>query len=236
MLRELAGAIADSGGTAHLLRAPSLDASQEAEFRALFDRGDDYANFVRALADARKTISGQSAADLTRLLRRLRKDYETMVAIDYFPDDAATRAKAAWQDFVALVDTVLSPGEPHPAQRTIRLLPLDGYQGRTCAYPAHRYLIPDDTLTLADARKLGVRSVRDLYGGVVPFPFVATKLIAHDTVTALQTQILPEAHKALSNLDNLSRSVADVAARIDRDPSIVIRGTAPPAPGPGERK
>ncbi len=133
MLRELAGAIADSGGTAHLLRAPSLDASQEAEFRALFDRGDDYANFVRALADARKTISGQSAADLTRLLRRLRKDYETMVAIDYFPDDAATRAKAAWQDFVALVDTVLSPGEPHPAQRTIRLLPLDGYQGRTWA-------------------------------------------------------------------------------------------------------
>ncbi len=47
------------------------------------------------------------------------------------------------------------------------------------AYPAHRYLIPDDTLTLAQARKLGVRSVRDLYGGVVPFPFVATKLIAH---------------------------------------------------------
>lgn len=48
-----------------------------------------------------------------------------------------------------------------------------------CAYPAHRYLIPDDTLTVTEARKLGVRSVRDLYGGVVPFPFVATKLIAH---------------------------------------------------------
>ncbi|MEW9580783.1 DUF3182 family protein [Paraburkholderia sp. DGU8] len=46
-------------------------------------------------------------------------------------------------------------------------------------YPAHRYLIPDDTLTLAQAHKLGVCSVHDLYGGVVPFPFVATKLIAH---------------------------------------------------------
>src|SRR5215469_17070820 len=52
MLRELTVAIADSGGTAHLLRAPSLDAPQEAEFRALFDRSDDYANFARALADA----------------------------------------------------------------------------------------------------------------------------------------------------------------------------------------
>lgn len=47
------------------------------------------------------------------------------------------------------------------------------------AYPVHRYLIADDTLTLAEARKLGVRSVRDLYGGVVPCPVAATKLIAH---------------------------------------------------------
>ena len=47
------------------------------------------------------------------------------------------------------------------------------------AYPAHRYLVPDDTLTMTQARKLGVRSERDLFGGVVPFPFVATKLIAH---------------------------------------------------------
>ncbi|RQR96311.1 DUF3182 family protein [Burkholderia sp. Bp8994] len=47
------------------------------------------------------------------------------------------------------------------------------------AYPAHRYLVPDDTLTLAQARKLGVRSERYLFGGVVPFAFVATKLIAH---------------------------------------------------------
>lgn len=59
---------------------------------------------------------------------------------------------------------------------------------------------------------------------------------SHDTVTALQTQILPETHKALSNLDNLSSSFNDVATRINRDPSIVIRGAAPPPPGPGERK
>lgn len=133
LLRELAGAIADSGGTAHLLRAPSIDAPQEAEFRALFDRGDDYAAFTRSLADARKTISSQSTADLTKLLRRLRKDYEAIAMIDYFPGDASTRAQAAWQDFVALVDTVLSPGEPHPAERAIRLLPRDDYQDRTWA-------------------------------------------------------------------------------------------------------
>lgn len=133
MLRELSVAIGESGGTAHLLRAPSLDVSQEAEFRALFDRADEYDGLIRALADARKTVSGQSAADLAKLLRRLRKDYETIVAIDYFPGEAATRAEVAWQDFVAHVDTVLSPGEPHAADRAIRSLSVADYQARTWA-------------------------------------------------------------------------------------------------------
>ncbi|CAN7576422.1 chromate resistance protein [Trinickia sp. LjRoot230] len=132
-LRELAGAIAESGGSAHLLRAPSRDASQEDEFRTLFDRESDYDTFIRSLAEARKTISGQSAAELTRLLRRLRKDYEAIRAIDYFPDDAATRAEVALQDFVALVDTALSPGEPHSAERPIPQRSRDEYQGRTWA-------------------------------------------------------------------------------------------------------
>ena len=140
MLRELADAIADSGGTAHLLRAPSLDASQEAEFRALFDRESDYETFTRGLGDARKTISGQSAAELTRLLRRLRKDYDAIRTIDYFPGDAATRAEVAWQDFIGLVDTVLSPGEPHAAERPIRRLSKSEYQGRTWATRQHLWV------------------------------------------------------------------------------------------------
>ena len=58
----------------------------------------------------------------------------------------------------------------------------------------------------------------------------------HDTVEALQTQILPEALRTLSNLDNLSTTFTGVASKINRDPSILIRGTVPPPPGPGEAK
>jgi phospholipid/cholesterol/gamma-HCH transport system substrate-binding protein len=57
-----------------------------------------------------------------------------------------------------------------------------------------------------------------------------------DTVKALQTQILPEAHRALSNLDNLSSSLSAVAAKISRDPSVLVRGAASAAPGPGEER
>jgi hypothetical protein len=132
-LLELGQSIGDAGGTAHLVRAPSRDASQETEFQSMFDRSDDFAVFVRSLVDSRKTLSTLSPVEITRLLRRVRKDFEAISSVDFFPNDAATRAEAAWQDFVALADTVLSPGEPHQAEGKIRLLSLEEYQGRTWA-------------------------------------------------------------------------------------------------------
>jgi hypothetical protein len=133
MLRELAGAIGESGGTAHLLRVPSLDASQDEAFRMLFSRASHYDEFDRSLVEARKAMSGQTPAELSRLLRRLRKDYEAIQAIDYFPDDAATRAALAWQDFIEWANTVLSPGEPHASERIVPSLSRDDYRGRTWA-------------------------------------------------------------------------------------------------------
>ncbi|CAE6738005.1 chromate resistance protein ChrB domain-containing protein [Paraburkholderia haematera] len=132
-LLELGASIGEAGGAAHLVRAPSRDADQEAEFRSLFDRADDYGAFVRSLADARKTLSDLSPAEITRLLRRTGKDFEAISSIDFFRNEASTRAEAAWQDFVALANTVLSPGEPHPAEGAIPVLRREDHQGRTWA-------------------------------------------------------------------------------------------------------
>jgi hypothetical protein len=45
------------------------------------------------------------------------------------------------------------------------------------------YLVPADTLVgIEAARKLGVASETDLFGGLVPYPFVATKTITHPLV------------------------------------------------------
>ena len=59
---------------------------------------------------------------------------------------------------------------------------------------------------------------------------------SNNMVNALQTQILPEAYKTLSNLDVLSSSLMGAASKISRDPSVLIRGAAAPQPGPGEAK
>ncbi|HEV8520040.1 MAG TPA: DUF3182 family protein [Burkholderiales bacterium] len=47
-------------------------------------------------------------------------------------------------------------------------------------YPGHLYFVPNDTLVGIDtAQKLGIRNEQDLFGGVVPFGFAATKTITH---------------------------------------------------------
>ena len=45
------------------------------------------------------------------------------------------------------------------------------------------YYVPFDTLEIATARALGIHSVADLFGGVVPHAFVATKVITHPVLS-----------------------------------------------------
>jgi phospholipid/cholesterol/gamma-HCH transport system substrate-binding protein len=55
-----------------------------------------------------------------------------------------------------------------------------------------------------------------------------------ETARALQTQLLPEAYEAITKLDRLAGTLNGVATRIERDPSVVIRGIGKRPPGPGE--
>lgn len=67
-----------------------------------------------------------------------------------------------------------------------RLAQLKGYEyagefDPSCRYDRPLYFVPNDTVvTTESARRLGVTGEHDLFGGVVPFPFVATKTITHD--------------------------------------------------------
>lgn len=56
-----------------------------------------------------------------------------------------------------------------------------------------------------------------------------------DTVRVLQDQVLPQAYSTLADMDRLTKSLNGVATKVNRDPSILIRGTAL-KPGPGEQK
>lgn len=65
-----------------------------------------------------------------------------------------------------------------------RLAALKGYEPGGAWDPARRYdgpvyFVPNDTLTAEQAAALGIRGPEDLFGGVVPHRFIATKAISH---------------------------------------------------------
>src|SRR5579864_2842609 len=106
-LREVAEAIAEAGGSANLIQATSADRAQDRLFCALFDRSEDYAAFARSLSAARKSLSRLSPPQISRTVPRLRREFEALRAIDFFPGEAAAQAETNWTDFVGVVDTVL---------------------------------------------------------------------------------------------------------------------------------
>ncbi len=72
-----------------------------------------------------------------------------------------------------------------------RLARLKGFEFGGSYDPAHRdqapvYLVPNDTITCAEANELGIRSEGELYGGVVPYSFVATKAITHSLINSAE--------------------------------------------------
>jgi len=102
-------------------------------YRALFDRTDDYAELFKTLAVSRKTLTGLTPQEIKRVLRKSRRDYEAVRAIDYFPNDSTTQAEAVWMDFINVAETLLCPGEPHAIDATIPQRDPAAYQGRTWA-------------------------------------------------------------------------------------------------------
>ena len=49
-------------------------------------------------------------------------------------------------------------------------------------YEGHLYFVPQETMLANQARALAIASTHDIFGGVVPYPFVATKTITHSLV------------------------------------------------------
>jgi phospholipid/cholesterol/gamma-HCH transport system substrate-binding protein len=59
---------------------------------------------------------------------------------------------------------------------------------------------------------------------------------SQDTVDALQTQVLPQAYKALVELNRLTAALDGFATKVSKDPSVVVRGPPRRPLGPGERE
>src|SRR5262245_9589273 len=56
----------------------------------------------------------------------------------------------------------------------------------------------------------------------------------HEAVDSLYKELIPQTYSTLAGLQSLSNSLSNTVSRINRDPSVLVRGRANPVPGPGE--
>jgi hypothetical protein len=132
-LQDLADECIREGGSAWLMAIAPRSADEDASYRQLFDRAEDYAELRKTWKEANRSLGSLSAPEILRLQRKLQREYEALRAIDYFPGEASKEGEAAWMDFSKRIDGLLSPDEPHETRGLVPRLDSSQYQGRTWA-------------------------------------------------------------------------------------------------------
>ncbi len=134
ILRHQAEEARAAGGSAWLLTMGD-QGEADRDLAALFDRGPDYATLDQALdrlADP-GLDGGQDAPTQKKMLRGLRRQFEQLAAIDYFPGPARRASEARLDRVVRLVRARINPGEPSARDARIERLDPTAYRGRLWA-------------------------------------------------------------------------------------------------------
>jgi hypothetical protein len=133
VLAGLAAEITDAGGSAHVLRVEPRDEAQAEALRALFDRTKEYAALVDEIGRARKSFTRREPAAVRRQSRTLRRQFDAIVATDFFPGATRAQAEAALLEAEVAATEILSPGEPQDQRGPIPRLDRGQYRRRVWA-------------------------------------------------------------------------------------------------------
>ena len=126
-LRRLADEVRAADGSAEVLHI-AADAAQDASFRAQLDRSADFGEILVRLQAA-------PADTRARELQALRRQIETIAAIDYFPGEAQRQARAALAELEARI-----AGEPRPIAGRLQRVTTVDFSGRLWATRHHLWI------------------------------------------------------------------------------------------------
>ena len=119
------------GGLAYQL---ALDSVAPYDFEPLFDRSTEFATWMLDVQACGAQLKPDNALECVKAVRKLRKSFGQLCAIDFFAGEAQKQAAEALVELEAKVHQALSPNEPvaAPAQ-AIPMLDRAEYLGRTWA-------------------------------------------------------------------------------------------------------
>lgn len=132
-LQRLAADIVEAGGSANLLGAPDVDDATAEQWIGLFDRSADYAQWTSEVSDCVAKFPSQGDAEARRVEGRLRRAFDAIVAIDFFPGAAGDAARVVLDELSAAINQRFSPDEPVGGPGTVRQRSADDFAGREWA-------------------------------------------------------------------------------------------------------
>jgi hypothetical protein len=132
-LEQLAEESIREGGSAWLMTVQARSEAEDRAYRELFDRTADYAELRKSWKQTNRTLATLAPSELTRLTRKLQREYDGVRAIDFFANETTAEAESEWLDLRQRIEGLLSPDEPHDVQRRIPRLDPDKYRGRVWA-------------------------------------------------------------------------------------------------------
>ncbi len=112
-LEGIAADVREHAGAARLLRAEAPDE----DLRPLFERNGEFGALLAEIGALSTPRSAKAQAEAVRQVRRLRKAFDQVAAIDFFAGEAQRQTAAALQGLEAAVAQAQSPGEPMSAAR-----------------------------------------------------------------------------------------------------------------------
>lgn len=139
-LRMHAEEIKQGGGSAYLLNVANPSTEEKTDFQSLFDRSEEYRALIEKVAAFRDEIGTLDTHAGRRQLKTLWREFEALVAIDYFPRGGKAEADALLTDAEAAFLASLAPGEPRAAAGEVALLDKPAYQNRVWATRRHLWV------------------------------------------------------------------------------------------------
>jgi len=174
LLDGIAQDVLSGGGTAMVL--DTVEPSG-ADFKSLFNRSEEYATLLAELAKAASDLTPVSLQDVLKQARKLRKTFNQLSQIDFFPGQERAQTESALVELEGDCARLMSPDEPHAASGAISALSIADYQGRTWATRAKPWV---DRLATAwlirrfidpQARILWLKSPKDCPKDALGFDF-----------------------------------------------------------------
>jgi len=106
-------------GSADLLPTETTDPAQTRRLRTLFDRSARYSELIKTLDGMRAAYGVSDPTAISQVLAKLRRDFDLVRALDFFPSPLAPKAEAMLAEGEAEVRKLMFPEAAAPAAAAV---------------------------------------------------------------------------------------------------------------------